>query len=52
MENARAGSWPLANIEMANSLKLQDYDYHFFFGVGTNNQAQGSAKLPVTLTWL
>jgi hypothetical protein len=26
MENARAGSWPLANIEMANSLKLQGYD--------------------------
>ena len=52
MENARAGSWPLANIEMANSLKLQSYDYHFSFGVGTHNQAQGSAELPETLTWL
>ncbi len=46
MENARAGSWPLANIEMANSLKLQGHDYHFSFGVGTHNQAQGSAELP------
>jgi enterochelin esterase-like enzyme len=52
MENARAGSWPLANIELANSLKLQGYDYHFSFGVGTHNQAQGSAELPETLTWL
>jgi enterochelin esterase-like enzyme len=52
MENARAGSWPLANIEMANSLKLQGYDYHFSFGVGTHNQSQGSAELPDSLTWL
>jgi enterochelin esterase-like enzyme len=52
MENPTAGSWPLANIEMANSLKLKDYDYHFSFGTGTHNQAQGSAELPESLTWL
>lgn len=52
MENARAGNWPPANIEMANSLKLQGYDYHFSFGVGTHNRAQGSVELPETLTWL
>jgi enterochelin esterase family protein len=52
MENARAGSWPLANIEMANSLKVKGYDYHFSFGYGDHNQSQGSAELPESLTWL
>lgn len=51
-ENPRAGSWPLANIALANSLKLKSYDYHFSFGVGTHNQAQGSAELPESLIWL
>jgi enterochelin esterase family protein len=51
LEN-RPGSLPMANIEMANSLKMQGYDYHFSFGVGTHNQAQGAAELPQSLTWL
>jgi enterochelin esterase-like enzyme len=51
-ENARAGSWPLANIEMANSLKIKGYDYHFSFGFGDHNQGQGAAELPESLTWL
>jgi enterochelin esterase family protein len=51
-ENPRAGSWPLANLTLANSLKLKAYDYHFSFGVGTHNQAQGSAELPESLIWL
>jgi enterochelin esterase-like enzyme len=51
-ENPRAGSWPLANIELANSLKLKGYDYHFSFGVGEHNQMQGSAELPESLIWL
>ncbi len=51
-ENPRAGSWPLANIELANSLKLKEYDYHFSFGVGTHSQRQGSAELPESLVWL
>lgn len=51
-ENPRAGSWPLANIHLANSLKLKGYDYHFSFGVGTHSQRQGSAELPESLTWL
>jgi len=37
---------------MANSLKLQGYDYHFSFGVGTHSQAQGAAELPESLIWL
>ncbi len=51
-ENPRAGSWPLANIHLANSLKLKTYDYHFSFGVGTHSQRQGSAELPESLVWL
>jgi len=51
-ENPRAGSWPLANIALANSLKLKGYDYHFSFGGGTHNQAQGAAELPESLIWL
>jgi enterochelin esterase family protein len=47
----RAGSWPPADT-LINSLKLKGYDDHFSFGVGTHNQAQGSAKLPESLTWL
>jgi enterochelin esterase-like enzyme len=51
-ENPRAGSWPLANIHLANSLKLKGYDYHFSFGLGTHNQMQGSAELAESLVWL
>jgi enterochelin esterase-like enzyme len=51
-ENPRAGSWPLANIHMANSLKIKLYDYHFSYGVGNHNQMHGSAELPESLTWL
>ena len=29
-----AGSWPIANIGMANALRFRGYDYHFSFGVG------------------
>jgi len=51
-ENPRAGSWPLANIHLANSLKLKGYDYHLSFGSGNHNQNQGAAELPESLTWL
>jgi enterochelin esterase family protein len=46
------GSWPLQNIQMANSLKLREYDFHLSFGHGTHNPAQGSAEFPQELTWL
>lgn len=46
------GSWPLQNIQMANSLKRQGYDFHFSFGNGTHNQAHGNAELPEALAWL
>ncbi len=52
MENRRWGSWPLANIRMANSLKTMDYDFHFVFGKGTHNGAQGAAEFPESMIWL
>ncbi len=52
MENPRWGSWPLANIRMANSLKTMDYDFQFAFGKGTHNGAQGAAEFPESMIWL
>lgn len=46
------GSWPLQNIQMANSLKMQGYDFHFSFGGGSHNGAHGNAEAPEALTWL
>ncbi len=46
------GSWPLQNIQMANSLKLREYDFHFSWGGGSHNAAHGNAELPEELTWL
>ncbi len=46
------GSWPLQNIQMANSLKRMGYDFHLSFGTGTHNGAQGNAEAPVSLSWL
>lgn len=46
------GSWPLQNIQMANSLKMKEYDFHFTFGNGQHSTAQGNAQAPAALTWL
>jgi enterochelin esterase-like enzyme len=46
------GSWPAANLRMANALKLAGYDFHLSFGEGTHNSAQGAVELPEELTWL
>lgn len=48
----RAGSWPLQNIQMANSLKLAGYDFRFTLGIGTHHAASWAAKMPEALTWL
>ncbi len=45
-------SWPLNNLRMANALKLSGYDFHFSFGRGTHNVAQGASEFPESLTWL
>jgi predicted alpha/beta superfamily hydrolase len=46
------GSWPLQAIEMANSFKLRQYDFHLSFGYNTHNPSQGSAEFPAEMTWL
>jgi enterochelin esterase-like enzyme len=51
-ENDRYGSWPLANIRMANALKLKNYDFHFSFGQGTHNPGHGAAEFPAEMIWL
>ena len=37
---------------MANALKLAGYDFHFSFGEGSHNGAQGAVELPEELIWL
>jgi enterochelin esterase-like enzyme len=51
-QEASSGSWPLQNIQLANSLKLKGYDFHFRFGEGMHSNAQGSLDLPESLAWL
>src|ERR1700691_5110649 len=46
------GSWPLANLRMANALKSKEYDFHFSFGKGTHNTGQGAAEFPEEMIWL
>jgi enterochelin esterase-like enzyme len=52
MENEKYGSWPLANLRLANALKLKDYDFHLSFGKGTHNPGQGAAEFPEAMLWL
>jgi enterochelin esterase family protein len=46
------GSWPLQNVQMANSLKMREYDFAFRWSLGTHNTSHGNAELPEALTWL
>lgn len=46
------GNWPLANQDMAASLKFMGYDYKFVLGEGTHNGKHGASMLPDTLRWL
>jgi enterochelin esterase family protein len=46
------GSWPLQNIQMANSLKMKEYDFKFSWGSGPHSTAQGNAEAPLALEWL
>jgi enterochelin esterase family protein len=52
VENNPYGSSPLANIRLANALKLKDYDFHFSFGKGTHNSGHGAAEFPAEMIWL
>ena len=51
LENTH-GSWPLQNIQLANSLKMKGYDFRLSWGSGTHNPAHGWSELPESLTWL
>ncbi len=46
------GNWPLANQQMAASLKFKGYDYKFVYGEGGHNGIHGGAILPESLRWL
>jgi enterochelin esterase family protein len=46
------GSWPLQNIQLANSLKMREYDFRFVFGNAQHNTAHGDSRLPEALAWL
>jgi enterochelin esterase family protein len=46
------GNWPLANQDMAASLKYAGYDYKFVMGEGTHNMKHGGSILPDTLRWI
>jgi enterochelin esterase family protein len=48
----QAGSWPLEAIQLANSLKMKGYDFHFRFGEAAHNSAQAALDLPESLAWL
>lgn len=47
-----AGSWPLANLQLAQALKTGLYDFHFRYGTAAHNSAQWALDLPESLAWL
>ena len=46
------GSWPLQNLQMANSLKMMGYDFHLSFGPGKHGRIDGQMEAPAELTWI
>jgi len=46
------GSWPLANRQMASSLKFAGYDFRFVMGTGGHNGRHGGVLMPESLKWL
>jgi enterochelin esterase-like enzyme len=46
------GHWPLANRQMAASLKFAGYDYKFEMGDGGHNGRHGGAIMPEAMRWL
>lgn len=51
LDNA-AGSWPLANQEMAAALAFGNYDFRFVYGQGFHSDRHGRALLPEAMRWL
>jgi gluconolactonase len=50
--NIYAGSWYLANQELASALEFAGYDFRFVTGTEAHNSKHGSAILPDALRWL
>jgi hypothetical protein len=48
----KAGSWPLANQDMAAALAFGQYDFKFVLGNGFHSDKHGRALLPEALRWL
>ncbi|MGB0579466.1 MAG: alpha/beta hydrolase, partial [Limisphaerales bacterium] len=46
------GNWPLANQELAASLKYQGYEYKLVMGEGGHSGRHGGAIFPDTMRWL
>jgi enterochelin esterase family protein len=46
------GSWPLQNIQMANSLKMKAYDFNLSWGNGTHSRNGGHSELAEEMIWL
>lgn len=46
------GNWPLANQQMAASLKFKEYDYQFVLGEGKHSGRHGGAIFPETMRWI
>ncbi len=46
------GNWPLANKQMAESLKFAGYDYTLVMGTGRHSGRHGGAIFPDTLRWI
>ena len=51
-ENPNYGSWPMANLRMANALKLKGYDFRFSFGTGPHTAGEGGAEFADEMLWL
>ncbi len=50
--NHAAGSWWLANLQMADALRFAGYDHTFAAGRGFHSLAHGRAIFPDSLRWL
>ncbi len=47
-----AGSWPIANTDMAAALKYAKYDVKFEMGTGYHSGTHGASILPDALRWI
>ena len=48
----KAGSWPLANQDMARALAYGGYDYQFVMGNGFHSDKHGRVLIPEAMRWL